>query len=63
MSALHPPPPWAGSEFSRFVELWHGCLRSDVKSIRAGIDPTLGNPVTDFGRGFYTSTVRRQARQ
>lgn len=62
MSALHPPPPWAGTTRSRYVELWHGCLRSDLKSIRAGIDPTRGDPATDFGRGFYTSTVKRQAR-
>ncbi|HKB05204.1 MAG TPA: DUF3990 domain-containing protein [Gemmataceae bacterium] len=62
LSALHPPPPWVGTALSRYVELWHGCLRSDLKSIRAGIDPTRGDPSTDFGRGFYTSTVRRQAR-
>ena len=63
MPILHPPPPWIGSPFSRYVELWHGCLKSDVKSIRKGIDPTKGNPVSDFGRGFYTSTVKRQARE
>lgn len=63
MPALHPPPPWTPASFSRYAGLWHGCLRSDLPSIRAGIDPGRGNPATDFGRGFYTSTVRRQARQ
>jgi hypothetical protein len=59
---LHPPPAWTTSDYSRHVVLWHGCLRSQLRSIRHGIDPTKGDPATDFGRGFYTSTVVRQAR-
>jgi Protein of unknown function (DUF3990) len=62
MPVLYPPPPWAGAPFSQYVELWHGCLKGDVKSIRKGIDPLRGDPRSDFGRGFYTSTVKQQAR-
>lgn len=45
-----------------YVVLWHGCLGKDATSIRSkGIDPTLCQPDTDFGRGFYLTTTRRQA--
>lgn len=64
MPVLTSPPPWASTAAcSQFVFLWHGCLRSDLRSVRKGINPTLGRPAADFGRGFYTTTVRRQARQ
>jgi hypothetical protein len=63
MPILHPPTDWATTPaYSQFLELWHGCLKSDLKSIRKGIDPTVCDPSTDFGRGFYTTTVKRQAR-
>src|SRR5438477_9697881 len=63
MPILHQPPTWSTTPAcSRYFELWHGCLKSDLKSIRNGIDPTKCDLATDFGRGFYTTTVRRQAR-
>ncbi len=60
---LNPAPPWS-LERSACVILWHGCMESDRVNIEAnGIDPTLGRVNADFGRGFYTTTVERQARQ
>lgn len=62
-SILDPAPPWS-LERSAYVILWHGCLESDRANIEAnGIDPTLGRVDADFGRGFYTTTVERQAKQ
>jgi len=62
-SILNPAPPWS-LERSASVILWHGCLELDRADIEAnGIDPTRGRVDTDFGRGFYTTTVERQARQ
>jgi hypothetical protein len=62
-SILNPAPPWS-LERSAYVSLWHGCLNSDRVNIEEnGIDPTLGRVDADFGRGFYTTTVERQARQ
>lgn len=70
MSLLNPAPPWTGSlpapwlaRRSRYVVLWHGCTTEDKNAIEAnGVDPARGRPDTDFGRGFYTTTMKRQAR-
>lgn len=63
MILLDPPQPWTGQR-SRYVILWHGCTSSDKEKIEAaGIDPTVGRPNPDFGRGFYTTTIEHQARQ
>jgi hypothetical protein len=44
------------------VMLFHGCTETDVKSIfKNGIDPAVGRANTDFGRGFYTTPVCKQA--
>lgn len=46
------------------IVLWHGCTGNDVTRIMVyGVDPAVGRPDTDFGRGFYLTSVRRQARQ
>jgi hypothetical protein len=43
--------------------LWHGCTTEDKNEIeRLGVDLLKGRPNTDFGRGFYTTTLERQAR-
>lgn len=62
MAILNPAPPWqpAGSEY---VLLWHGCTASDKSNIEKGISLTACAVDTDFGRGFYTTTLERQARQ
>jgi hypothetical protein len=52
------PKPWTNQN----VLLYHGTLDVHVASIRAGVNPALGRAATDFGRGFYTTTVERQAR-
>lgn len=42
--------------------LFHGTIDRYVPSILAGVDVTKGRRYTDFGRGFYTTTLERQAR-
>lgn len=60
---LNPAPTWQPPR-SEYVILWHGCTAFDKNSIeKTGIDPTHGNVATDFGRGFYTTTLERQSRQ
>jgi hypothetical protein len=55
-------PPWQPNR-SDFIVLWHGCTNDNRQSIEQGI--ALGHcaPDTDFGRGFYTTTLDFQARQ
>src|SRR5579871_5650540 len=58
-----PAPPWKHPR-SRYVPLYHGCTSVDAIDIIAnGIDLSKCRVDTDFGRGFYTTTVRYQARQ
>jgi len=52
--------PWSWT--NQDLTLYHGTLEHHVKMIKSRVDVTLGNPLTDFGRGFYTTTSRRQAR-
>lgn len=59
----YPPvaPAWTPSR-SQYIDLYHGCTSVDKASIDKGIDLTKCRIDTDFGRGFYTSTVEYQAR-
>lgn len=60
---LNPAPPWEAHR-TEYILLWHGCTVFDKNNIEAyGIDLTRCRFDTDFGRGFYTTTVERQARQ
>jgi Protein of unknown function (DUF3990) len=43
------------------VRLYHGTVHLHAPNILKKINVTLGKPQTDFGRGFYTTTVLRQA--
>src|SRR4051812_24465707 len=52
------PPAWT----NQYLLLYHGTLNTAVGSILAGVNVGLGRTHTDFGRGFYTTTVERQAR-
>jgi hypothetical protein len=62
MKILDPAPLWTVPR-SRYIDLWHGCTMRDKQAIESsGVDPMRGRPDTDFGRGFYTTTVERQAR-
>jgi hypothetical protein len=60
---LNPAPLWEQSRSDRVV-LWHGFTNADYQNIvKLGIDVTQCRIDTDFGRGFYTTTLKRQARQ
>ena len=41
--------------------LYHGTIDLFVAPILSGINISMGSPNTDFGQGFYTTTVKRQA--
>jgi hypothetical protein len=47
---------------NQHLTLYHGTLDVHVQSILAGINVNQGRAHTDFGKGFYTTTVERQAR-
>lgn len=51
------PPTWDDGP----LILYHGTLESAVASILGGIDLRYCQPRRDFGRGFYTTTLLRQA--
>ena len=58
-----PAPAWSPPQ-SRYITLYHGCTSHDATSIlQYGIDLARCRHDTDFGRGFYTTTVLYQARQ
>jgi hypothetical protein len=59
---LNPAPLWEKPRCEELL-LWHGCTNNDWLSIKKKIDLTKCNPDSDFGRGFYTTTIKRQARQ
>ena len=62
MPILNGAPPWINPR-NRYLDLWHGCTTIDKYAIESnGVDPLRGRPNTDFGRGFYTTTLERQAR-
>jgi len=59
--AQPPVIPWQPDR-SRVLTLWHGCLQADADNImNTGIDLNHSRIDLDFGRGFYTTTVRRQS--
>jgi hypothetical protein len=63
MKILNPAPLW-GPPRSDHVVLWHGCTAFDKDVIeKNGIDLKYCAADTDFGRGFYTTTLERQSRQ
>jgi hypothetical protein len=49
--------PWDNSP----IVLFHGTLSSSAGSILAAVDVEKGEDRKDFGRGFYTTTLRSQA--
>lgn len=51
------PPPWDGER----VILYHGTLDRHAPSVLASVDLRFARPNQDFGRGFYTTTLKRQA--
>lgn len=60
MAAVSPPSTpsiWTNHPLA----LYHGTVDRYVSSILSGIDVRKGRAHTDFGQGFYTTTVERQA--
>ena len=51
------PPPSDGER----VILYHGTLDRHVSSVLAGVDLRFVRARQDFGRGFYATTLHRQA--
>jgi hypothetical protein len=51
------PPRWKNQD----LLLYHGTLDIHVTSIKNAVNVARGNQNTDFGTGFYTTTVERQA--
>jgi hypothetical protein len=47
---------------NQLLTLYHGTLNTHVPSILAGVNVNRGRAHTDFGKGFYTTTVETQAR-
>jgi hypothetical protein len=46
------------------IKLFHGTVEGAAAAMQSnGIDPSLGRPNTDFGRGFYTTTWLSQAQE
>ena len=60
LDLLYPAPPWR-SPRSEFIQLWHGCMEADRPRIEKGIDLNKCRPSTDFGRGFYMTTLESQS--
>lgn len=54
---VFPPPPWVNQD----IVLYHGTIDSLVAPVLTGVQVASGRPGRDFGPGFYTTTVRRQA--
>jgi hypothetical protein len=57
VAILYRPPAWNNDRMT----LFHGTDDESARHIRLGIDLSRCRPNRDFGRGFYTTTARRQA--
>jgi hypothetical protein len=53
---LFPPPAWSNQD----LVVYHGTVDTSVAAIVRGIS-VRGHANTDFGPGFYTTTLQRQA--
>ena len=60
---MPPSVPHPSSWTNQTLVLFHGTLSVHAAAIVAGgVSIALGRSHTDFGRGFYTTTVEQQAR-
>ena len=58
MAFAFPPGRWTNQD----LELYHGTTLKAANAIASrGIALALCSPLTDFGQGFYTTTLQRQA--
>jgi hypothetical protein len=56
--ALSGIPSWIDQD----IELYHGTLQVHMASLMIAVDVTRGASLKDFGRGFYTTTIRAKPR-
>lgn len=56
-SSPFPTAVWT----NKSLRLYHGTIDTEVQSILAGVNVTKGPSNRDFGQGFYTTTLGRQA--
>jgi uncharacterized protein DUF3990 len=55
---FQPTQPWT----NQFIRLYHGTIAPNAAAMwRSGVKIELGRTGTDFGPGFYTTTIQRQA--
>jgi hypothetical protein len=54
---LIPSLVWSNQDLT----LYHGTTDAQAGSVLSQVKVSLGRPLTDFGREFYTTTVLRQA--
>jgi hypothetical protein len=60
MAIEHVPPSWSNQD----IVLFHGTTADDANAIVArGIDLRYAGRAKDFGPGFYTTTIERQAKR
>jgi hypothetical protein len=58
LPVLYPPPIWT----NRDIFLYHGTVDTYVPALTSkAVQVAVGKAGTDFGPGFYTTTVKRQA--
>lgn len=57
LPVVYPPPPWSNQD----IILYHGTVDEFAAAILSRVRVRLGKPATDFGPGFYTTTVYQQA--
>jgi hypothetical protein len=55
---VYPAPPWTNQD----IILYHGTVEVSAEAIKkSGVKLAMARHHTDFGPGFYTTTLRRQA--
>jgi hypothetical protein len=57
-ASFNTPPLWSNQP----LILYHGTLQQHKASLASGIMPSMGRSNTDFGIGFYTTTLLDQAK-
>src|SRR5215469_6028727 len=57
LPVVYPPPSWRNQD----IVLYHGTVDIFAAAILNGVRVKSGKPATDFGPGFYTTTVYQQA--
>ena len=58
MARYRPFANWVNQD----LVLFHGTLDVHEAAVLGGVNVAAGSAFTDFGRGFYTTTLERQAR-